>query len=37
MEQNPNYYQFIVEQPGLRLDKFVSENCPGLSAHKPKN
>ena len=31
MEQNPNYYQFIVEQPGIRLDKFVSENCPGLS------
>ena len=31
MEQNPNYYQFIVEQPGIRLDKFVSENCPALS------
>ena len=31
MEQNPNYYQFIVEQSGIRLDKFVSENCPGLS------
>jgi 23S rRNA pseudouridine1911/1915/1917 synthase len=31
MKQNPNYYQFIVEQPGIRLDKFVSENCPGLS------
>ena len=31
MEQNPNSYQFIVEQPGIRLDKFVSENCPGLS------
>ena len=31
MKQNPNYYQFIVEQPGIRLDKFVSENCPRLS------
>ena len=31
MEQNPSYYQFIVEQPGIRLDKFVSENCPALS------
>jgi 23S rRNA pseudouridine1911/1915/1917 synthase len=31
MKQNPNRYQFIVDQPGIRLDKFVSENCPGLS------
>ena len=31
MKQDPNSYQFIVEQPGVRLDKFVSENCPGLS------
>jgi 23S rRNA pseudouridine1911/1915/1917 synthase len=31
MKQDPNSYQFIVEQSGVRLDKFVSENCPGLS------
>ena len=31
MKQNPNRYQFMVDQPGVRLDKFVSENCPGLS------
>ena len=31
MKQNPNHYQFIVDRPGIRLDKFVSEKCPGLS------
>ena len=31
MEQNPNQYQFTVDRAGIRLDKFVSENCPGLS------
>ena len=31
MKQNPNSYQFIIDNPGIRLDKFVSENCPGLS------
>ena len=31
MKQNPSKYQFIVAEQGLRLDKFVSENCPGLS------
>lgn len=31
MKQNPSSFQFIVEKPGIRLDKFVSENCPGLS------
>ena len=31
MKQNPNNYQFVVTEPGIRLDKFVSENCPGLS------
>ena len=31
MKQNPNYYQFIVDRSGIRLDKFVSEKCPGLS------
>ncbi len=31
MKQNPNYYQFTVDKPGVRLDKFVSENCLGLS------
>ena len=31
MKQNPSKYQFIVTEQGLRLDKFVSENCPGLS------
>jgi hypothetical protein len=30
MQQNPSKYQFIVAEQGLRLDKFVSENCPGL-------
>jgi RNA-binding protein YlmH len=31
MKQDPNRFQFIIETPGIRLDKFVSENCPGLS------
>ena len=31
MKQNPNCFKFIVDQPGIRLDKFISENCPGLS------
>ena len=31
MKQNPNRYYFVIDWPGLRLDKFVSENCPGLS------
>jgi 23S rRNA pseudouridine1911/1915/1917 synthase len=31
MKQNPNYYQFIAGRPGVRLDKFVSEKCLGLS------
>jgi 23S rRNA pseudouridine1911/1915/1917 synthase len=31
MTQNPSNYQFIVDEQGIRLDKFVSENCPGLS------
>jgi 23S rRNA pseudouridine1911/1915/1917 synthase len=31
MKQNPNYYQFIADRPGVRLDKFVSEKCLGLS------
>jgi 23S rRNA pseudouridine1911/1915/1917 synthase len=31
MKQDPNSYKFIIETPGIRLDKFVSENCPGLS------
>ena len=31
MKQNPKSYQFTVDQAGIRLDKFVSENCPGLS------
>ena len=31
MKQNPNCYQFIIDRPGVRLDKFVSEKCPGLS------
>ena len=31
MKQNPSNFQFIVDKPGIRLDKFVSENCPGLS------
>jgi 23S rRNA pseudouridine1911/1915/1917 synthase len=31
MKQNPNNHQFVVDQAGIRLDKFVSENCPGLS------
>lgn len=30
MKKTPNY-QFIVDQPGVRLDIFVSENCQGLS------
>jgi 23S rRNA pseudouridine1911/1915/1917 synthase len=36
MKQNPNHYQFIVEQPGIRLDKFISANCPGLSRTQAK-
>jgi 23S rRNA pseudouridine1911/1915/1917 synthase len=31
MKQNPTSFQFNVEKAGIRLDKFVSENCPGLS------
>ena len=31
MKQNPNSFQFTVDTAGNRLDKFVSENCPGLS------
>ena len=31
MKQNPNYYQFIADRRGVRLDKFVSEKCLGLS------
>lgn len=31
MAQNPHHYQFTIDKPGLRLDKYVSENCPGLS------
>ena len=31
MKQNPDSYRFTVETAGNRLDKFVSENCPGLS------
>ena len=31
MKQNPNYYQFTIDKQDIRLDKFVSENCPGLS------
>ena len=31
MKQNPDSYRFTVETAGSRLDKFVSENCPGLS------
>jgi 23S rRNA pseudouridine1911/1915/1917 synthase len=31
MKQNPNYYQFIFNKPGVRLDKFISENCLGFS------
>jgi 23S rRNA pseudouridine1911/1915/1917 synthase len=31
MKQNLNSYHFIVETAGIRLDKFVSENCPGIS------
>ena len=36
MKQNPNCFKFIVDQPGIRLDKFVSENCPGLSRSQAK-
>jgi 23S rRNA pseudouridine1911/1915/1917 synthase len=31
MKQNPKSYQFTVDRAGIRLDKFVSENCPELS------
>ena len=31
MKQNPDSYRFTVDKAGNRLDKFVSENCPGLS------
>lgn len=31
MKQDPNYHKLNVDKPGIRLDKFVSENCPGLS------
>ena len=31
MKQNPKSYQFTVDRAGIRLDKFVSENCLGLS------
>jgi 23S rRNA pseudouridine1911/1915/1917 synthase len=31
MKQTPDSYRFTVETAGSRLDKFVSENCPGLS------
>jgi 23S rRNA pseudouridine1911/1915/1917 synthase len=31
MKQTPNYYQFIFNKPGVRLDKFISENCLGFS------
>ena len=31
MKQNPKSYQFTVDWAGIRLDKFVSENCPELS------
>jgi 23S rRNA pseudouridine1911/1915/1917 synthase len=31
MKQHPNSFQFTVDTAGNRLDKFVSENCPGLS------
>jgi 23S rRNA pseudouridine1911/1915/1917 synthase len=31
MKQNPQSYHFTVDTAGNRLDKFVSENCPGLS------
>ena len=31
MVQNSRHYQFTIEKPALRLDRCVSENCPGLS------
>jgi 23S rRNA pseudouridine1911/1915/1917 synthase len=31
MKQNPDSYVFTVGKAGIRLDKFVSENCPGIS------
>ena len=31
MKQNPDSYVFTADKAGFRLDKFVSENCPGLS------
>ena len=31
MKQNPDFYVFTADKAGFRLDKFVSENCPGLS------
>ena len=31
MKQNPNSYKVIVKEQGIRLDKFVGENCPELS------
>jgi 23S rRNA pseudouridine1911/1915/1917 synthase len=31
MKQNPKSYQFTVDRAGIRLDKYVSENCPELS------
>ena len=31
MVQNSRHYQFTIEKPAVRLDRCVSENCPGLS------
>jgi 23S rRNA pseudouridine1911/1915/1917 synthase len=31
MPQSKNHYRFNVNKPGTRLDKYVGENCPGLS------
>ncbi len=31
MKQNPDSFVFTADKAGIRLDKFVSEHCPGLS------
>ena len=31
MVGSPKKYSFVVDKPGVRLDKYVAEKCPDLS------